>query len=160
MRPRYPASERGQPVKAMTVALAALAICVAIPGCGSSSSSNANVAQSWHAVDSCLEQHLSFIGNVVGDNTSGPGNLGTLSVAGSGGFLANAFRFRSHAAAVASERGIGPPGPTVTYYGDLALEVNASTSRDDATLIQSCFSQVYGGAAGSNTSSTTAATTT
>jgi hypothetical protein len=140
--------------------MTAVAAAMLLAGCGSGGGANANVSRPWHAVDSCLEQNLAFIGNVVTDNTGGRGNRGVLSVEGSGGALANAFRFQSHAAAVAGERGIGPPGPTVTYYGDLALEVNASTSQDDATFIQSCFSQVYGATLAVTPSTTTTTTTT
>lgn len=84
--------------------------------CGSGATS------SWHSVASCLEQRPAFVDNVVAQDKGGPGGRGTLSVEGRGGALANAYRYPSHAAAVAAEQGIGPPGPTVTYYGPVALE--------------------------------------
>jgi hypothetical protein len=50
----------------------------ALAGCGASSGGGGNgqVPASWQKVDSCLEQHPSFVGNVVGDDTSGPGAKG------------------------------------------------------------------------------------
>jgi hypothetical protein len=103
-----------------------------------------NVGRSWSAVDSCLEQRLAFVGNVGTYETGGPAKRSVLAVEGSGGALANAYRFASHQAAVVAERGLGPPGPTVTYHGKIALEVNAGTSQRDATFIRGCFDRVYG----------------
>lgn len=121
---------------------AVVLVAAVLGGCGSGGGSN--VPKSWQRVDSCLEQHPSFVGNVAADDTRGPGGRGTLSVEGSGGAIANAFRFKSHAAAVAAERGIGPPGPTVTFFGNIALEINAGTSSSADAAIAQCFSQVYG----------------
>ena len=152
---------RGQRRKWRTSSLALLT--VFLGGCasgGAGSGGSANVSQSWHAVDSCLEQHPTFVGNVVGDNTSGPDKRGTLTVETySGGEGAIAFRFRSHSAAAAAERGIGPPGPTVTYYGDIALEVSSGTSQNKAVLIENCFDQVYGAATSNEASGTTTTAT-
>jgi hypothetical protein len=134
---------------------AVLLASILLGGCG-----GANVSKSWTAVDACLKQHPSFVGNVGGDETGGPGNRGTLSVEGSAGALANAWRYASHAVAVADTAGMGPPGPTVTYYGNIALAVNASTSQNAAASIVSCFDQVYGTSAssgGAGTSTTQAA---
>jgi hypothetical protein len=133
---------------------------IVVGGCGSGSGHDGTghvptvrvSSASWMNVGACLERHPSFTGNVAGDDKSGPGGRGTLSVEGSGGELANAYRFKlanayrfkSHAAAVASERGIGPPGPTVTLYGDIALEVDPRTSQGDAAAITQCFSHAYG----------------
>ena len=131
---------------------------IVVGGCGSSSGHDGSghavrvSSASWMNVGACLERDPSFTGNVAGDDKSGPGGRGTLSVEGSRGALANgyrfkranAYRFKSHAAAVASERGIGPPGPTVTLHGDIALEVDPRTSQSDAAAITRCFSQAYG----------------
>jgi hypothetical protein len=152
---------QGRRRKGRTSSLALLA--VFLGGCasgGAASGGSANVSQSWHAVDSCLEQHPTFVGNVVGDNTSGPDKRGSLTVETySGGAGAIAFRFRSNSAAAAAERGIGPPGPTVTYYGDIALEVSSGTSQKKAVLIENCFDQVYGAPTSNEASGTTTTAT-
>jgi hypothetical protein len=102
------------------------------------------ITPAWKKVDSCLEQHPSFVGNVVVEKGGGGGAIDTLSVEDSGGALVNASRFPSAAAARSAEQGIGPPGPTVFLYGDIALEVNASAPRNKAGAIERCFNGVYG----------------
>ena len=105
------------------------------------------ITSAWKKVDSCLEQHPSFVGNVV-IGKGGPSDaIDTLSVEGSGGALANAYRFPSSADARSAEHGIGPPGPTVSFYGNIAFEMNASTSLASAGAIEACFKSVYGTAA-------------
>ncbi|MGO9899689.1 MAG: hypothetical protein ACLP0J_08340, partial [Solirubrobacteraceae bacterium] len=54
---------------------------------------------------------------------------------------------------------IPPPGPTVSFYGNVALEVNASTSQYAGGAIQQCFENVYGNAATTTTASTATTTT-
>jgi hypothetical protein len=122
-------------------ALAAALAAVVLAGCGSSSSTGtgSTVSRSWHRADECLEKHPAFVGNVVGTDHGGSGKRGVLTVEGATGALANAFRYPSHRAAVAGERGIGPPGPGVTYFGQVALEINHGTSSGDAALIKSCL---------------------
>jgi hypothetical protein len=56
-----------------------------LAGCGSGGSSSANVTQSWHAVDSCLEQHVAFVGNVAAAVAAG-----SYSQAGSAGAVPSA----------------------------------------------------------------------
>ena len=66
-------------------------IAVLVAACGGQST----ITSAWKHVDSCLEQHPSFVGNVVAGK-GGPGDtIDTLSVEGSGGALANAYRFPS-----------------------------------------------------------------
>ena len=123
---------------ALYVALLATASLVAA-GCGGQST----ITAAWRNVDSCLELHPSFVGNVVVEK-GGPGDaVDGLSVEDSGGALANAYRFPSAADARSTEQGLGPPGPTVIFYRKIALEVNASTSQGKAAAIEQCFDSVY-----------------
>ncbi len=95
---------------ALEVALLAAACFVAV-ACGGENT----ITSAWRKVDPCLEGHPSFVGN-VGVERGGPGDaIDTLSVEGSGGALANAFRFPSLADAQAAEQGIGPPGRTSRF---------------------------------------------
>jgi hypothetical protein len=127
------------------VGLSAVGV-LAIAGCGSGGGSH--VPAVWREVDNCLESHPAFIGNVVAESQGGPpGAKGTLSIASSGdlaGFVANAYRYASPAAATAGENGVGPPGPTVSFYRNIALEVNSGTSRRDDSFISRCFDRTYG----------------
>ena len=140
---------------ALPVALLATA-CSAAVACGGENT----ITSAWRKVDSCLEEHPSFVGNVVVEK-GGPGDaIDALSVFGSGGALANAYRFPSLADARSAEQGIGPPGPTVTFYGNVALEVNASTSQHAGGAIDECFDNVYGNAATATAASTPTASNT
>jgi hypothetical protein len=139
---------------ALDAALLATA-CWAAGACGGENT----ITQAWRTVDSCLEQHPSFVGNVV-VGKGGPGDaIDSLSIEGSGGAFANAYRFPSAADARSAEQGLGPPGPTVTFYGNgnIALEVNASTSQGTAGAVEQCFDSAYGNP---SLNTATAATTT
>ena len=142
----------GNPIVGAAIAVG----CLAIVACGGQNT----ITSAWKKVDSCLEQHPSFVGNVVVSNGGGNGAMDSLSVEGSGGALANAFRYRSAADAKSAEQGIGPPGPTVTFYGKIALEINASTSQGDASAIQACFDTAYGASASVQSSKAGSATST
>ena len=48
----------------------------------------------------------------------------------------------------------------MTYYGRIALEVNASTSHAAASVIRSCFSRVFGAALFSSRTTTSTSTST
>ncbi|MEA2474390.1 MAG: hypothetical protein QOE06_2305 [Thermoleophilaceae bacterium] len=113
-----------------------MAAALAVAGCGSG---HARVSASWHAVDSCLERRPALVGKVRGDDKDGPGGRGSLFVTVSPSRYAEAFRFRTHAAAVA---GVGPRG-TIAYYGPIALLVS-SGSRGEEAFIKGCFARVYG----------------
>lgn len=112
-------------------------------------SSTASVSP-WSKVDSCLEHHASFAGNVAVGKGRGNGAVDSTSVWDSRGTLAWGFRYRTPSAARAAERGIGPPlGPTVIFYGNVALQINRSIPPGAASAIQSCFDSIYGEGAGS-----------
>lgn len=127
--------------------LLCVVLAVAFAGCGSSGGSSSKVSPSWAKVDSCIETNPSFIGNVIGTDRGGPGGQGGVSVArlgDSAGFVANGYRFSTAAAAAQAERGIGPPGPTVSLYGQVALEIHGGVNRKGASEIRACFDKVYG----------------
>ena len=127
----------------MNLAVAVAATNV-LAGCGGTGSSAPSIPRAWQKVDNCLEQHASFAGNVAYNHqNSGPGWHGSLNITvdGASGFIATAYRFKSHAAAAAGEKGIGPPGPTVHFYGPVALEINPGTTRSQANAIENCFTK-------------------